>query len=194
MTRRPITRAGLDRYAELCNAHPSLQSLGVQVSFPELTLLRMVMPSVPPSMRGGLGDGAVVNGGVLSALCDVLIGSSCGMVDPQSRSATVQLDIRFERALRGTSIHGQARVDRATQRLIFASAEICDEQGQVCVRCQGIATLIGESSRRVSGRPDDPAASNPAASNPAASNPAASEPAPSAAPSSASVSPDSEEA
>jgi uncharacterized protein (TIGR00369 family) len=152
VTRRPITRAALERYAELCNAHPSLQSLGVLVSFPELTLLRMTVGSVTPLMRGGLGDTAVVNGGVLSALCDVLIGCCCGMVDPVSRSATVQLDIRFERALRGASIHGQARVDRATQRLIFASAEISDEQGQVCVRCQGIATLVGESTRRVSGR------------------------------------------
>ncbi len=156
MTRRPITRAALDRYAELCNAHPSLQSLGVQIAFPELDLLRMTMASVPPLMRGGLGDLGVVNGGVLSALCDVLIGCSCGMVDTQSRSATVQLDIRFERALRGASIHGRARVDRATQRLIFASAEICDEQGQVCVRCQGIATLIGETALRVPGRSGEP--------------------------------------
>lgn len=141
----------LDRYAERCNRHPSLQSLGVTIEFPELSLLRLTMATVPPIMRGGLGDAAVVNGGVLSALCDVLIGCSCGMVDTQSRSATVQLNIRFERALRGNSIHGQARVDRATQRLIFASAEISDEQGQVCVRCQGIATLVGETSVRISG-------------------------------------------
>jgi uncharacterized protein (TIGR00369 family) len=161
MARRPVTRAALDKYAELCNAHPSLQSLGVEVSFPELTLLRMVMPSVPPFMRGGMGDTAVVNGGILSALCDVLIGCACGMVDAQSRSATVQLDIRFERALRGGSIQGQARVDRATQRLIFASAEISDEQGQVCVRCQGIATLVGDSTRRVSGRPSEPTSVSP---------------------------------
>lgn len=152
MTRQPITRAALDRYAERCNEHPSLQTLGVTVSFPELTLLQLTMPVVPPPLRGGMGDMAVVNGGVLSALCDVLIGCSCGMVDTVSRSATVQLDIRFERALRGASIHGTARVDRATQRLIFASAEIRDEQGKVCVRCQGIATLVGESSRRLSGR------------------------------------------
>lgn len=151
--RPAVTREALERYAARCNAHPSLRSLGAQITFPELTLLRMTMAEVPPFMRGGLGDAAVVNGGVLSALCDVLIGCSCGMVDPVSRSATVQLNIRFERALRGASLHGVARVERATQRLIFASAEISDEQGQVCVRCQGIATLVGESTRRISGRP-----------------------------------------
>jgi uncharacterized protein (TIGR00369 family) len=166
MTRAPITRAALDRYAERCNAHSALQSLGVKVSFPELTLLQLTMPAVPPDMRGGLGDAAVVNGGVLSALCDVLIGCCCGMVDAVSRSATVQLNIRFERALRGASIHGQARVDRATQRLVFASAEISDEQGQVCVRCQGIATLVGEGARRVSGRPRQPEEAEPAESQP----------------------------
>jgi acyl-coenzyme A thioesterase PaaI-like protein len=79
----------------------------------------------------------------------------------------VQLNIRFERALRGTAVYGQARVDRATQRLIFASAEISDEQGQVCVRCQGIATLIGETARRVSGRPPEGEPTLPPGSEPA---------------------------
>jgi uncharacterized protein (TIGR00369 family) len=93
-------------------------------------------------MRGGIGDDSVVNGGVLSALCDLVIGSTAGLVDPGARSATVQLSIRFERPLRGARIVGEARVDHSTGRTIFSSGELSDDQGRVCVRCQGLATLL----------------------------------------------------
>ena len=142
----PPTLEALEQYAALCNAHPSLSTFGVKIHFPDLTRLLLRVDSVPPMMRGGLGDDAVVNGGVLSALCDMLIGCTCGLVDPSSRSATVQLAIRFERPLRGDLIQGEARVDRASKRLIFASAEISDSSGEVCVRCQGIATLVSGRS------------------------------------------------
>jgi uncharacterized protein (TIGR00369 family) len=137
------TLEALAQYAALCNAHPSLSNFGVKVHFPDLTRLRLRVDSVPLTLRGGLGDDSVVNGGVLSALCDVLIGCTCGLVDPASRSATVQLAIRFERPLRGDLIQGEARIDRTTKRLVFASAEISDAGGEVCVRCQGIASLVG---------------------------------------------------
>jgi acyl-coenzyme A thioesterase PaaI-like protein len=140
---RVVSAEILEQHAQRWNAHPSLGSFGVTLSFPDAALVRIVVDSVPLSMRGGLGDDAVVNGGVLSALCDLLIGSTCALVDPESRSATVQLSIRFERPLRGVRIVGEARVDRATGRLVFASAEIGDGSGPACVRCQGIATLLG---------------------------------------------------
>jgi acyl-coenzyme A thioesterase PaaI-like protein len=140
------TLQALERYAALCNVHPWSLSFGAKVHFPDLTRVVLRVDPVPLTMRGGLGDDAIVNGGVLSGLCDALIGCTCGLVDPASRSATVQLAIRFERPLRGDLIQGEARVDRASQRLIFSSAEISDASGEVCVRCQGIATLIGARS------------------------------------------------
>lgn len=138
-----ISSEVLAEYARRCNAHPSLGAFGVTLSFPDSARARIVVDSVPLSMRGGLGDDAVVNGGVLSALCDLLIGCTCALVDPLARSATVQLSIRFERPLRGERIVGEARVDRATGRLVFASAEIGDGSGPASVRCQGIASLLG---------------------------------------------------
>jgi acyl-coenzyme A thioesterase PaaI-like protein len=145
-----VTLEALQQYADRCNALAAFQNFGVKVHFPDVTRLQIRVDSIPPAMRGGLGDTAIVNGGVLSALCDVLIGCSCGLVDPTSRSGTVQLSIRFERPLRGALILGEARLDRATKRLVFASGELRDEQGEVCVRVQGIATLISERDRPAS--------------------------------------------
>jgi len=136
------TLAALALYAQRWNAHPSLRSMGVSIAFPDTTRVKVAVDYVPINMRGGLGDDAVVNGGVLSALCDLAIGCTAGLVDPDSHSATVQLSIRFEHPLRGARIDGEARLDRATSRLVFASAEICDAEGRVCVRCQGIVSLL----------------------------------------------------
>lgn len=141
------TSERLAKYAELLNAHPSLAAYGVALSFPDEHRLRIEVKDVSPSMRGGMGDDAVVNGGVLSALCDLMIGSTAGLVDPDVRSATVQLSIRFERPLRGQRIVGEARADHSTGRTVFASGELFDDQGRVCVRCQGLATLLRPSTR-----------------------------------------------
>jgi len=137
-----LTVESLQLYAERWTAHPSLRAFGVRLTFPATDRVRIDVDSVPLSMRGGLGDDAVVNGGALAALCDLVIGCTSALIDPTSHSATVQLNIRFERPLAGERIQGEARVDRSTRRLIFSSAEISDGAGQVCVRCQGIVTLI----------------------------------------------------
>jgi acyl-coenzyme A thioesterase PaaI-like protein len=68
----------------------------------------------------------------------LLIGCTSALVDPAGRAATVQLSIHFERALRGDLILGEAHIDRSTARLIFASGEIRNTAGEVCVRCQGL--------------------------------------------------------
>ena len=129
------------------SAHPSLAAFGVRLFYPDLSRLRIEVSTIVDSMRGGLGDDAVVNGGALSALCDLMIGSTPLLVDPSARSATVQLSIRFERPLRGASIQGEARVDHATARTVFASAELSDDQGRVCVRCQGMSSLLRTKHR-----------------------------------------------
>jgi uncharacterized protein (TIGR00369 family) len=138
----PPSLERLAEHAQRMNQHPSLAAFGVRLFFPDASRLRIEVSAIPESMRGGLGDDAVVNGGALSALCDLMIGSTSFLVDLAVRSATVQLSIRFERPLRGATIHGEARVDHATARTVFASAEISDEQGNVCVRCQGMSSLL----------------------------------------------------
>ena len=142
----PVTLAALAAYAKRWNEHPSLRAFAVKVEFPDTTRLRLEVAQVPLHMRGGLGDDAVVNGGVLSALCDLAIGCTAGLMDPGCQSATVQLSIRFEQPLRGERVLAEARVDRATRRLIFSSAEISDAAGRVSVRCQGIVTLLSKGA------------------------------------------------
>jgi len=138
----------LTRYAKLWNEHPSLRAFGAVLSFPNGTAVRIEVNQIAAPLRGGIGDDSVVNGGALSALCDLIIGSTAALVDTSTRSPTVQLSIRFERPLRGERIVGAARVDHHTGRTVFASAEIHDEHGAVCVRCQGMVALLGKRQER----------------------------------------------
>jgi uncharacterized protein (TIGR00369 family) len=142
MTRHVVTPELLERYAQRLNSRPSLERFGVRIWFPDTSRLRLRIDTIGPGMRGGIGDEAIVNGGVLSALCDLAIGCTAALVDPTRASATIQLSIRFEQPLRGDFIEGEGRVDRATRRLVFSSAEIFDPLGHVCVRCQGMSSLI----------------------------------------------------
>jgi uncharacterized protein (TIGR00369 family) len=137
------TAERLELLAQRWNAHPSLKALGAQLSYVNGSSVRIEVNEISAALRGGMGDDTVVNGGALSAVCDLIIGSTSALVQLQS-SATVQLSIRFERPLRGGRIIGEARVDHHTGRTLFASAEISDEQGNVCVRCQGIVALLAK--------------------------------------------------
>lgn len=131
-------------YVERMNAHAALKHFGVRIAIPDARRVTLAVDHVPLALRGGMRDDAVVNGGVLSALCDLAIGSTSALVDPTARAATVQLSIRFERPLVGERIRGEARVDHCTGRTVFSSAEILDGEGRVCVRCQGMVSLLRE--------------------------------------------------
>lgn len=141
------SREALERYAALCNAHASLRTLGARLSFPDAARVEIRVERIAEGMRGGFGDPKIVNGGALSALCDLLIGFTSALVETGAPAATISLSIQFERALRGDVISGEAQLDRATSRLIFASATISDGDGQVCVRCQGVVQRVGPRQR-----------------------------------------------
>jgi uncharacterized protein (TIGR00369 family) len=129
----------LDRYAEQFNQSLTLKHFGARMSFPGGQKV-VVSAEVRPEHRGGLGSDAV-NGGVISALFDFVIGSTPALRDPTRRAATVQLSISFERPLRGDFLRAEATIDTMGSTTVFASARMYDAQGVVCARCQGVVQV-----------------------------------------------------
>ena len=149
-TRRP-TEAELTDLAVLWNRSEVLRHHGMRVTFePERVVVEI--PEVRQEHRGGLGTSAV-NGMVLAALFDLATGSTVVLLDPRRRSATVQLSMSFERAVLGDSVRCEARIDRAGQRTLFASAFVKDAQGQVCARCQAVVAVSRQSLEEPQGAP-----------------------------------------
>jgi uncharacterized protein (TIGR00369 family) len=130
----------LNRYAETFNASATLAHFGVKVSFPDADTVEATIAEIKPEQRGGLGTDAI-NGGVLAAMFDLAIGCTPALVDPTRRSATVQLSINFMRAVRGQRLVARAKIDRAGDVLLFASAQIIDEKGVICATATGMSRL-----------------------------------------------------
>ena len=130
----------LARYAELFNNSLVLKYFGARVSFPEGERVEIRIDPIRPEQRGGLGTSAV-NGGVLAALFDFAIGVTPALVDPNRRTATMQLSMTFERPVRGDSLRVESRVSSAGQSILFATAKILDSQGTECAHCRGVVRI-----------------------------------------------------
>ncbi|MBN1210096.1 MAG: PaaI family thioesterase [Myxococcaceae bacterium] len=134
------TQEQLDRYAELFSQSHPLRHLGVRVAFPEGRKVVITLPEVRPEHRGGLGTTAV-NGGIIAALFDLVIGCTPALLDPTRRCATLQLSMNFLRPLTGDTVRGEAEIDSHGKNTLFASARLLDAEGNVCARAQGVVRL-----------------------------------------------------
>lgn len=134
------TQEQLDRYAEQFNQSQSMRYLGVRVAFPEGRKVVVTLPEVRSEHLGGLGTTAV-NGGIISALFDLVIGCTPALLDPTRRCATLQLSINFLRPLTGPSARAEAEIDSAGKNTLFASARILDAEGTLCARAQGVVRI-----------------------------------------------------
>jgi uncharacterized protein (TIGR00369 family) len=141
MSERPRpTPEQLANYSVEFNKSATLRYFGVKLSFPGNDRVRADLDPVKPEQLGGLGSDAV-NGGVLAAIFDLVIGSTPALVDPTRRTATMQLSMAFMKPVRGKRIHAEAWVDTAGGSTLFSSAVIKDERGEICARCQGVVKL-----------------------------------------------------
>jgi len=130
----------LARYAESFNGSAALRAFGVKLSFPSLDKVVATIDPIRPEQRGGLGTDAV-NGGVLAAMFDLIIGCTPALIDPTRRNATMQLSMSFERPLVGRSLRAEGWITNAGSATVFSAAHILDDRGNVCARCNGVVKL-----------------------------------------------------
>jgi uncharacterized protein (TIGR00369 family) len=130
----------LERFAEQFNQSKSLTYLGVRLSFEEGRKVVISIPEVRTEHRGGLGTTAV-NGAVIAAMFDLVIGCTPALLDPTRRCATLQLSMSFQKPLTGDSVRAEAEIDSHSKTTLFASARVLDSQNNVCARAQGIVRI-----------------------------------------------------
>lgn len=124
------------------NSHPGMRHMGARVDLSTPGEVRCAIDPIRPEHRGGLGTEAV-NGAVIAGVFDLVIGLS-GYVHTRGRRAGVaQLSIQFLRPVLGDRFATVARATRVGTNLVFSSAELTDERGVVCARCDGIVAVAG---------------------------------------------------
>lgn len=145
-----VSASDLKRYSDGFNKSDLLEFFGMRVEFPDLDTVRAVVDEAHEGHMGGMGERAAINGGVLAAIYDLVVGCAGALVDPKRRSATVQLSMNFERPVIGPYVRAEATVDRAGKTLVFVSARIYDEAGRVCSHGQGVVRISKKPWRGVS--------------------------------------------
>jgi acyl-coenzyme A thioesterase PaaI-like protein len=124
------------------NDHPGMRHMGAQLDLSTPGIVRAVVDPIESQHRGGLGTEAV-NGAVIAGIFDLVIGL-CGYLQTAGRRAGVaQLSIQFLRPVLGDRFEVLGRTVRAGKTLVFSAAELVDEQGIVCARCDGIVAVAG---------------------------------------------------
>ena len=134
------------------NDHPGMRHMGARVDLSTPGLVRCVVDPIQAHHRGGLGTEAL-NGAVIAGVFDLVIGLS-GYVHTRGRRAGVaQLSIQFLRPVLGDRFEAVARQARVGTNLVFSSAELLDERGVVCARCDGIVAVAGTDRGGPAGQP-----------------------------------------
>ena len=122
------------------NAHPGVERLGVRLHIVSRTELRAVVDPIAPHHRGGMGTPAV-NGPMIAAVFDLVIGLTGYLQAMDRRVGVAQLNVRFMRPVLGSRFEVVGRPERTGRSLIFVGCELLDEVGVVCARAEGLAAV-----------------------------------------------------
>ena len=139
----PLSDAERTALASRWNEHPAMKHMGVRLDLSAPDVVRVYVDPVQAYHRGGLGTDAV-NGVVIAGAFDLTIGLVGHFCAIGRRTGTAQLNIHFVRPVLGDRFDVLGRLVRAGRSLVFATADLHDESGQLCARCDGIVALVGE--------------------------------------------------
>jgi acyl-coenzyme A thioesterase PaaI-like protein len=128
------------------NEHPGMRHMGAELDLSTPGVVRAVVDPIRPEHRGGLGTDAV-NGAVIAGIFDLVTGL-CGYLQTAGRRAGVaQMNVQFLRPVNGSRFEVVGHPVRAGSTLVFSTAELRDEKGTVCARCDGIVAVSGKDVR-----------------------------------------------
>ena len=128
--------------AALWNEHPGMKHMGARLDLSQQDEVRIIIDPLQPFHRGGLGTDAV-NGAVISGVFDLVTGLSGYLHTLGRRAGVAQLNVQFLRPVLGDRFEVIGRPLRVGYNLIFTTAELTDERGVVCARCEGIVAVSG---------------------------------------------------
>ncbi len=142
MSAEASKRTRWEAYLDGAFSIPANDALGFQrrdTADPNEVVFTWTVPSELCNSAGNL------QGGVLAAFADAVLGGLCAtQLDDDSYPALAEMKISFLRpAPAGTTITGTGRLLKAGKRLLFAEAEITDEQGRLVAKISGTEVAAG---------------------------------------------------
>ncbi len=126
------------------NQHPGMKHMGATLDLSIPGLVRASIDPLQPFHRGGLRTDAV-NGAVIAGMFDLVIGLAGYLHTRGRRAGVAQLNIQFLRPVEGDRLQVTGWPTRVGINLVFAAAELRDQNGRVCAVCNGMVAVSGRS-------------------------------------------------
>ncbi len=140
----PLSDAERSALAARWNEHPGMRHMGVRVDLSAPEVIRVYVDPVQPHHRGGLGTDAV-NGAIMAGVFDLTIGLVGRFCNLDRRSGTAQLHIHFIRPVLVVRFEVLWLLFIAGRLLVFVTADLHDQRGQLCARGEGIVAVAKEA-------------------------------------------------
>lgn len=122
------------------NSHLSLNHLGLKIDLNDDFMIKCNIDPVQEFHRGGMGTKAV-NGAILSAIFDLVIGLVGFVNANKHRTGTVQINSNFLKPLKGDKVFAEGKLIKKGKSLVFARVEIFDENRELCAFADGITSI-----------------------------------------------------
>ncbi len=139
-----LTDAQRSELAAQWNQHPGMKHMGAVVDLSIAGMVRATIDPLRPHHRGGLGTDAV-NGGIIAGMFDLVIGLAGYLHTLGRRAGVAQLNIQFLRPVEGDRLQVTGWPTRVGHNLVFAAAELRDQNGRVCAVCSGMVAVSGRA-------------------------------------------------
>jgi uncharacterized protein (TIGR00369 family) len=132
-------------FEKMWNESEQLKYFGYQIDLSDPLHPVGLIPVVEDRHLGGMGS-SFVNGAIIAALCDLTIGLTGSLNLQCPVKGTAELNIRYLRPLKSSSVRAVGKLERASKHIAFASAEVVDDKGRICAIAQGIVACSSRTA------------------------------------------------
>ncbi|MCZ6560679.1 MAG: PaaI family thioesterase [Gammaproteobacteria bacterium] len=130
-------------WQEEFNALPAMIALGSKLDISDETIIKVVLPEILPHHLGGLGS-AYVNGAVVAGLLDASLGVAGAVHYLGQPAGTVELSIKFMRAIHGPTVTAYAVALKRSESVCFVEGKLFSE-GRLCALASGLVALASSA-------------------------------------------------
>ncbi|TDJ12974.1 MAG: PaaI family thioesterase [Gammaproteobacteria bacterium] len=121
------------------NALPAMIAFGSKLDISDDTVVKVVLAEILPQHLGGLGSD-YVNGAVVAGLFDASLGVAGAVHYLGQPAGTVELSIKFIRAIHGPTVTAYAVALKRSDSVCFVEGNLFSE-GRLCAMASGMVAL-----------------------------------------------------
>ena len=135
----PMDENERHRWQDEFNQLPAMVAFGSKLDISDRVVVKAGLPEILPHHLGGLGSD-YVNGAVVSGLFDAALGVAGAVQYLGQPAGTVELSIKFIRAIHGPTVTAYAVALKRSDSVCFVEGKLFS-QGRLCALASGMVAV-----------------------------------------------------